>query len=279
MPLYQLRITIDHDPDTFKPLPQASRSFSSVELLLTRFVRGGYKDIKPTIYTYGRETLDKAGDLCKPHIHFHFEIEPQSFRSLKEWFQKTALTEYEITLKFNTVWCFQERSPDEQKDAFAIWQYPLKTQHDDSMTNPNLNNIDLLSPTLTLDLLRRDAFTIYQRTAQKNKLYKTQSAEKKSLYHKLEQYVLDNQPSVVSHETIWLTELQYYITQSKSICPKTLNGYTILYLLNQNYLTPKQYYALNNQNLNIPLIHNAPIQKETPSTQTPEEKSPETLRT
>lgn len=269
---YQLRITIDHDPDTFKPLPQASRSFSAVEKLLTYFIRGAYNKNKPSVYTYGRETLDKSGDLCKPHIHFHFDIDPVSFRSLREWFQSFALKEFDITLKFNSVWCFQEKEPDTLKDAFSIYGYPLKTQSADELTNLTLNNINnIIDPSatnpLTLKLLRRDAHTVFLRTSQKNKLYKSQSADKKSLYQKLEKYVLENQPPIICHKSIWITILNYYQSQNKAICPKTLNGYTLLYLLNQKYLTPEIFYALNSPDNNLILTHNAPILQKT-STET-----------
>ena len=60
-----------------------------------------------------------------------------------------------------------------------------------------------------------------------------------------EELLENNHPS---HQTIWEQILNFYMTQGKPICFRTLNGYTTLYQLHAGAITPSQAYVISQNN-------------------------------
>ena len=233
MPYLQLRITQD---------PSANRTHNDCLQLINRFVTKWVRlisviDIEDssTQLTCGVEELNKYGEPCDPHFHLNVYFDPPDLkdplRSAKEFLKRNAI-ELGFRLKGNKVWsCTLVEEP---KD-FERWiRYPLK----EKPVRAFCKNVP------DLEQKAIDAKHERQTTVENNILKREKAIDKQSFKDKLFLH-LENL-DLKNHQDIWIAILNYYSDQGKSVCFKTINGYTILYQLHLKLITPIQAYIMRN---------------------------------
>ncbi len=113
---YMFRLTIpllDEDCDTRE---KSAKFYPFFKLLID-------KKVEPSEpYVLGYETLDKYGDLAKPHFHFHF-ICVDGKETLRTWIKNNFARMFSINLK-GKMYCL---SHDNEPDDVEAWvRYPMK---------------------------------------------------------------------------------------------------------------------------------------------------------
>lgn len=249
---YKLRITM---ADTDEEHP---RDLSNVIHHINRFIH----KYKINTCTLGVENMNSRGQACALHIHFHFEYEnPDGFvnphRNLKRYF-----TSLNIGLKGCSVWSFP--APSLCDDPIRLLRYPLKQKgiksffrnNDTSPLDFNYDEQEALAKAEYKDIVKRN-------------MEHDRKSRTTSFYDKLEEHL--NDPSMNFREISIATNFQdivfesitdYYREMKKPINPETINGYTILYLMNQNYISSKQYCAFARKKNNLIINHNAKLPEE-----------------
>lgn len=243
MPYLQLRITLD--PKAI-PIPPAAeeppRSYDAVLGLIKVFRLKWVPNEASSEYTCGFEKLNKFGEDCDPHFHFNCYFEQPDLkdplRSAREFLKREAIARG-FRLKGNKVWsCTLVEEP---KDYRRWIRYPLKEGSPSSM------NCSFSS--LFLDELQKEAEIERKRGIELNILKREKLADKTSFRDKLfdhldDSLITDASGSLPSHQTIWITILEFYQSQGKAICFKTVSGYTIGYQLHIKAITPTQCYVM-----------------------------------
>ncbi len=231
MTFLQLRITVD---------PSGTRNADRVGRLLKSFLKNWILVQDPSaVYTGGFERLNKYGEPCDPHYHLNADFDPSDLkdplRSAKNWLKKQAIAS-DYHLKGNKVWsCTLVEEPT---DHDRWLRYPLKEYPVMDLTNhPNHQNLHYI------------AFEERKRSVEINILKRQKLADKQSFRDKLFKYLdaknhesNDNDEEEFTHRTIWLLILKYYTDQGKAVCFKTINGYTLLYMLYIGLMTPEEAY-------------------------------------
>lgn len=235
MPYLQLRITCD---------PSGSRTDDTVFSLLHRFVK---KWVQPDVnttseFTCGYEELNKFGEPCAPHYHLNVYFDPPDLkdplRSAKEWLKREAIAR-DFRLKGNKVWSCT--LVDEPKDYLRWIRYPLKEKPMVTLVKV----IDSVGNDFTQ--LVHDAQTERKRSIEINIIKREKLADKSSFRDKLFEHLDDSllvDATPPDHKAIWITILKFYQSQKKSICFKTVSGYTISYQLQIGTLTPMECYSI-----------------------------------
>ena len=166
MPYFQLRISLD--PSSNRTLPFALR-------LCKKIVRDRHQ---PYEYSFGYEQLNRCGDPCTPHIHFHFVTEQNDLvdplRAMKKYIRDVAKVSFEVTLKHPN-WCVQ--MVEEPTDHEKWLRYPLKEfgskaifkSHEDEYKFEELEHV--------AKSLRREA-------VERNVIHRNRTLEKKSFFDK-----------------------------------------------------------------------------------------------
>ncbi len=234
MPFLQLRITCD---------PSGNRTRASTFLLLKKFRRVWLHNQDETFQsTAGYETLNKFGESCDPHFHLNaYFVTPDlkdPLRSAKEWLRREARS-LDFNLKGNKVWsCTLVEEP---KDFDRWCRYPLKETPVPELCNDFVDFGDLVK------LAKEER----KRSIEINVIKREKAIDKQSFKDKLFLYLENAFPigegmtkRFCSHQEIWTSILKYYTDQGKSVCFKTINGYTILFQLHIGHLTPDQCYVM-----------------------------------
>ena len=208
--------------------------------------------------TTGWETLNNYGEPCHHHFHLHSFFDPDTLtnplRTFKDSLRKKAKN-LGIHLAGNKVWAFT--LVEEPKDLDRFLRYPLKenpvlcfcTNAWESNTPENTN---AYSPEFQQQVV--NAREEQKRSIELNLLKRQKTQEKQSFRDKLFEH-LDglhtalhkDSPSeypLPDHQTIWISILTYYVELGKSVCFKTINGYTILYQLHIHTIDPLQCYQM-----------------------------------
>ncbi len=242
MPYLQLRITLDPKaiPITLEA-EQLPRSYEAVLRLIKSFRLKWVPQEASSEYTCGFEKLNKFGEPCDPHFHFNCYFEQPDLkdplRSAKEFLKREAIARG-FRLKGNKVWsCTLVEEP---KDYRRWIRYPLKEQ-------PTSINCSFKSD--FLDELQKEAEIERKRGIELNILKREKLADKSSFRDKLFDHlddllIIDASGSLPSHQTIWISILEFYQSQGKAICFKTVTGYTIGYQLHIKAITPIQCYVM-----------------------------------
>ncbi len=243
MPYLQLRITLEPTPaGASLKTQQPPRGWDAVMGLLTDFKRKWIPSDPSTEYTCGHETLNKYGEPCDHHFHFNCYFEQPDLkdplRSAKEFLKRTAIARG-FRLKGNKVWsCTLVEEP---KDYRRWIRYPLK---EGSYLPQSLC-------TFTGDFrdeLIKEAQIERKRGIELNILKREKLADKSSfrdkLFDHLDDSLITDASPLPSHQTIWISILEFYQSQGKAICFKTVTGYTIGYQLHIKAITPLQCYVM-----------------------------------
>ncbi len=241
MPFLQLRITLD---------PSGNRNHHNTFLLLKKFRRVWLTNQDPDYQsTAGFENLNKYGESCTPHFHLNaYFVAPDlkdPLRSAKEWLRREAHSN-DFNLKGNKVWsCTLVEEP---KDFSRWFRYPLKE-------TPVPELCDMFpDEALKLEHIHELAIEERKRSIEINILKREKAIDKQSFKDKLFKHLDSLNYGAIKdeaqafddpdHQTIWVQTLSYYSDQGKSVCFKTINGYTILYQLHIKTLTPEQCYVM-----------------------------------
>ena len=239
MTYLQLRITLD---------PSGNRSKERVYLLLKNFISQWllpHQDGSGASYMTGLEKLNKFGEPCDEHFHLNAHFDPTDLRdplrSAKNWLRKKAL-ESDFSLKGNKVWSCT--IVDEPNDWERWIRYPLKEKPLLPLCHIGIS--EDYAPEGGIEQLARDAMIERKRGVELNVIKREKAMDKQSFKDKLFNF-LDSQtwePSDMDHQTIWCVILEFYTQQGKSVCFKTISGYTTLYQLYKGLLTTEQCYVM-----------------------------------
>ncbi len=254
MPYLQLRITLD---------PSGTRSYHPVRSLLRHFIVKWIPDSSDNIFTCGYEKLNKYGEPCSPHFHLNVSIDPMTIdltnplRSAREFLRREAVKR-DFSLKGNKQWSLT--MVEEPKD-FERWiRYPLKetpvleltgfgrlNKKAEPWTHKFISEQMPLAQaerkrSIELNLLKRDKLA--DKTSFRDKLFEHLDS---LLIGQTQQELLDiisENKSLPSHQDIWISILEFYQSQGKAICFKTVTGYTVGYQLHIKAITPLQCYVM-----------------------------------
>ena len=227
MPYFQLRITID---------PSGNRNLQFALRLCKKIIRERHE---PHEYSFGYEQLNRCGDPCKPHIHFHFVTEfndlVDPLRAMKKYIHDIALHSFEVKLKYPN-WCVQ--MVEEPTDHAKWLRYPLKEMGSKAIFK---------SDEYTFEELENVAMSLRREAVERNVIHRNRMLEKKTFFDKLTIHLdkINSDPSgtiilpIVMAYT-WRHIFKYYQDQGKSINFTTIDGYTILYLANHGMINSTQ---------------------------------------
>lgn len=250
---YQMRIKLDDNPIY-------ERDISNVKLLCHRLI----KKYSLELYSFGDEVMNKKGKTVPRHIHFNFEMENAKgendpHRNMKLWIRKQI-----PSLKGPAIWSLP---PPKEVGNLNKWlRYPLKLNGDPRLfACPDYVNFDYA----TEEVLAKNE---YADVVARNVAYEEKQENKNSLYEKMSSEILldiSQNPQPISVSSIFLKMVKYYCSNSKPVNHTTINGYVITFLIQNHYISPETYTALNCQNTNLPIIHNALLPQTPSTTQTP----------
>ena len=240
MPYLQLRITLD---------PSGTRSYHPVRSLLRHFLVKWVPDSSDNIFTCGYEKLNKFGEPCSPHFHLNVSIDPMTIdltnplRSAREFLRREAVKR-DFTLKGNKQWSLT--MVEEPKD-FERWiRYPLKETPVLELTG--FGRLNKKAEPWTAKFLQEQmplAQAERKRSIELNLLKREKLADKTSfrdkLFEHLDEHFAEKAPD---HQDIWIAILEFYQSQGKAICFKTVTGYTVGYQLHIKAITPLQCYVM-----------------------------------
>lgn len=231
MPYFQVRITID---------PSSNRTLKFCHSLVKKIIRERHQ---PYEYSFGYEQLNRCGEPCPPHIHFHFVTDVNDLcdplRAMKKYIHDIALNSFDVKLKFPN-WCVQ--MVEEPQDHEKWLRYPLKEHGYIGLFKSADDEYSYQSLEAVAKSLRREA-------VERNVIHRNRMLEKKSFFDKLTDYLNDinSDPSgtiiyPIQQRSTWRNVFKYYIEQKKAICFKTIDGYTILYLANHGMINSSEAY-------------------------------------
>ncbi len=238
MPYLQLRITLD---------PSGNRNRENVNQLLRSFRNKWLRLQDNVAHSCGYELLNKYGEPCDPHFHFNATFDPPDLkdplRSARNWIRREA-SAYDFTLKGNKQWsCTMVEEP---KDYQRWIRYPLKETGVFELCSWEDGELYLQ--------MMRDARNERKRSIEINILKREKAIDKQSFKDKIFDYLdglhtalWKDDPSNCpppDHKIIWINILAYYREQGKSVCFKTISGYTTLYQLHIGTITPEECYQL-----------------------------------
>ena len=236
--------TIRSPSGTIHPVENSPRTLKNLLLHVRKFQH----EKKFEYSTCGIEKLDKCGDEVPQHIHFHFNDpsytdgtikDPK--RNFQDWWRKQNLG-----LKGNKVWSLTYKA--EPDDWNRLFRYPLKETPYKQLCNVppdfNLENESKIAQAERLDSQKR------------NKAYYQKKHCKETLADRIFNYLAKELKDEITYKNVWKLILQFYLEEKKPICFKTIEGYTINWLVRYEWITKETAYALNAQNKNITLMHN-----------------------
>ncbi len=240
MPYLQLRITLD---------PSGTRTYHPVRSLLRHFLVKWVPDSSDNIFTCGYEKLNKFGEPCSPHFHLNVSIDLMTIdltnplRSAREFLRREAVKR-DFTLKGNKQWSLT--MVEEPKD-FERWiRYPLKETPVLELTG--FGRLNKKAEPWTAKFLQEQmplAQAERKRSIELNLLKREKLADKTSfrdkLFEHLDEHFAEKAPD---HQDIWIAILEFYQSQGKAICFKTVTGYTVGYQLHIKAITPLQCYVM-----------------------------------
>lgn len=218
MPYYSLRITPeeiskDAAPKAYKHL-----------------FRDMIKQYQLSVWALAWEKLNKYLEDCKPHYHFNFITEapkPTIRAFITRW------SDFGQIKGKNAYSLSAYTEPD---DASRWWRYCFKErclEHSGLDALYDISNISLLA----VDERKRSSLW---------NIEKRENLEKKTSQYcryekKVEAYAKKNN---VNQQIIFCKFLELCISDNKTINHKQLLGWTHLYLLKHNFMTPVDYYKL-----------------------------------
>lgn len=235
----QLRITHSQADNSASDTP-VGMTHQHANLLIKharRFIIGA--DPSHCEITVGHEVLDDKGrDMGKPHYHLHASFEPPDLkdplRTLREQLKRKALA-LETQLKGNKIYSLS--LVPEPKDYERWIRYPLKE-------TPIIILCHGFSE-LQLQTMHRDAHIEQKRSIEINLINEAKIADKITWKDKLFKHLdAQLQPGAQDHQIIWIAILNYYKDQGKVISFPTISGYTILYQLKIETISPEQCYDM-----------------------------------
>ncbi len=249
---YKLRIHLSDDP-------LQERDISNIKQLCHAII----KKCNLKLYTFGQETINTQGLPTGHHIHFHFEhwdTTANPHRNLVKWIRQQI-----PSLKGNKIWAMPP--PEECNDLVRFLRYPLKEQGDRRLfACPPYVEFDYDTQEVLSKNERRDIIA-------RNVAYAEKQENKNTLYQKMSAEILldlSQNPVHVSVPLIFNKMVDYYVSESKPTCKRTINGYVSTFLIQNKYISSQTYTALNCENQNLPIIQKHAVLPQTPSTtQTP----------
>lgn len=245
MPYLQVRITLS-DPSGQDQSLGPNRTHDAVHYLIRRLIKHLEARDSDCVYATGFETLNKYGEPCAPHFHFNCQFDSwdlkDPLRSIKDYIKKQAIRgNYHV--KGNRQWsCTLVEEPAD----FDRWiRYPLKETPVGCFCSrlPGSNGDKKCFPNSLAAAAKEER----KRSIEINLLKRAKLADKLTFKDKIFKYLQERSatlPSIPDHQWIWETILQYYCDQGKSICFKTVSGYTILYQIHIKQLTYTQCYVM-----------------------------------
>lgn len=175
------------------------------------------------------EVKNKYLEPCKPHWHFSFISDGK-----KETIQHYLTTHFH--LKGNEMYALSEwKSVDEHR----FWRYLMK---ESELVLSSLPWLRLNYNIQELTLLSREE----RLHASKYWIEKRERSEKKlSLFDKLMTYLDKNKKlqAYCSGSNVFSSILRYYIKNDLNVNPRTISGYTDLYLLKKGIIPVSDYTA------------------------------------
>lgn len=237
MPYFQLRIHLD---------PSSNRTLPVLLSLCSRIARKkeAYE------YSFGYELLDRCGHPTRPHIHFHF-VTPDidlcdPLRAMKKFIHDQAFSGYQVKLKGPHTWCMQ--MVEEPKDHQAWLRYPLKECGSEFWKTIKGKPL-FKSDEYTLEALADIAMALRREAVARNVIHLNKHIDKLSFYDRMKKHLdkLNSDPSSnlilpIQQRSTYRNIFKYYVDQKKSICFKTIDGYTILYLAEHGMITSNECY-------------------------------------
>lgn len=199
-------------------------------------------------YALGFEKLNKYGEPTKPHFHFNFLCDAEKATI------QTYIRRFEMfVIKGKTMYALS-RHPE--PDDFNRWFRYVAKEHllrkyCKGFSEKELDEMVLLA---TDERKRSIAFNLEKRTflLQKQTLFDRFSNKIDKLLQSNSADISGNNNVMVdvySYRNIWIHFLKLYIKEKNAINPQTIKGYTNLYLLTRQLITPTQFFEKNNPSL------------------------------
>lgn len=184
------------------------------------------------------ERLNKFGESTKPHFHASFEYADTILKNtlakrIKNVFIKLGLPKFKGNKHYSL-------SIVPEPDDYQRWyRYCLKENYIKSLTKTDMD-IE------TLSLLAIDE---RKRSVEANIKNREKTINTITLYDRLKKFLnsLDLKKGT-TRKQVFCHVLNYYKTEKKALNASTMRGYADLYMIENEWITPENYYDLNFKN-------------------------------
>lgn len=188
---------------------------------------------KLTDYATCFEKFNKYGEPTAPHFHFNFLADAKKeaiAQKIRRW------ENYKI--KGNKMYCLQRHA---DPDDFNRWfRYIFKENYLKSLTK-GFSDEDIEK----MQLLAKDE---RKRSVEKNCQHREKLRETSTLFDrfakKVDIYFKDG--ATINYKQVWIKLLELYIEDKRTVSPKTIQGYTYLYLLTRKHISNLEFYNCHN---------------------------------
>ena len=234
MPYFQLRITCTQ---------------LRTRAVVLRAIKALIRHYKLECYSTGYEELNKYGEPCDPHVHFHFlgdidRLNPK--RCMGDWLRRHFANQ-DIELKGNKMWSLKMV---EEPDDFCRWfRYTLKEglimdmikcDDCDEIQEKGLENVIKLAENEKADSIEQNILR-REKLANKDKF-------KQKMYEFIDE---ERKEGDTEKRVIWCLIFEYYRKIEKPINFSTIEGYCNLWLADHGQLSAINAFDLfHNNNCN-----------------------------
>lgn len=183
------------------------------------------------------ERLNKFGEATKPHFHANFEYADNILKNTLAKRIKTVFTKLGLP-KFKGNKHYSLAIVPEPEDYHRWYRYCFKENYIKSLTKTDINIDELI-------LLAKDE---RKRSVQANVENREKTITKITLYDRLKTFLeKQNLKKGTTRKKVFCHVLNYYKTEKKALNANTMRGYTDLYMIEKEWITPEMYYDLNFQ--------------------------------
>lgn len=187
---------------------------------------------KLTEYALCYEKTNKYCEPTHPHFHFNFALLGKKKETVRTQFLRICDNELGRHPKGNTQYALQ--CLPEPDDIDRWWRYIFKENHIPKLVSKFFSETEIQE----MVLLSKDE----KNRAAKYHLAKRDTKEERSSMFTRYSVIIKKQNMIMNYKNVWLAFLKLYMENDNAINPRTLQGYTHLFLLKEKIITPDDYY-------------------------------------
>ncbi len=178
-------------------------------------------------YALCEEKIDKFGNETTKHFHFNF-LHTDSKETMRTYILR-KLEKQDIKLRGNKQYMLQAITEPED---FSRWmRYCFKEKILEYKIEEEMFDADLQTK------LAKDERA---RSIEHNKKVAEKQKEKSTFYDRMEKSLIKK--GLKDKIDIFIAMVEFYQAEKKSVPSTTIDGYVVLFMLNQKIITPRQYY-------------------------------------